>query len=433
MDPVNLALLAILVTIIAYLVHHARKVNQYWKESNIPHVKPHLFIGNSAPILFKKLTHGETLKSICDRFPNEPIIGYYDFMKPTILIKDAEIIEQILIKDFVHFADRGFVIDEEKTPLDSNLFVMTGKRWKAVRNRLSPIFTTGKLRMMYDLMADCGNELVTQMEGDQEIDMREILGRFAMDVIGSCAFGIDAGNLRNSDNEFRTKGKKAFEFGFSQFAKFIMMTNFPNIAKKIGISVNRPDVLKYFTGIINNTIKHRRENNYQRNDFLQLLMQVQDKGYVEVLTKDPADEYLNIETSSFSTEKFELSNNAIAGQAFGFLAAGFEATALTMMYTLYELSKNLDIQEKVRKEVQREVMNGGSLDFDAVNRMEYLEQCVKAMRFAMLQVKYGLAKLLFTYGFRASLKTKQPLKFCSRSILTAPADPIIFNVSKLKV
>uniref|UniRef100_A0A0N7Z9E0 Putative cytochrome p450 6a2 n=1 Tax=Rhodnius neglectus TaxID=72488 RepID=A0A0N7Z9E0_9HEMI len=514
MDPVNLALLAILVTIIAYLVLHARKVNHYWKERNIPYVEPHLFIGNSAPILFRTLTNGETLKSICDRFPNEPIIGYYDFMKPTILIKDAEIIEQILIKDFVHFVDRGFPVDEEKNPLDSNLSVMTGKRWKAVRNRLSPIFTTGKLRLMYDAIADCGNELVTQMEGDQEIDMREILGRFAMDVIGSCAFGIDAGNLTNPDNEFRTMGKKAFEFGFSQFAKFIMLTNFPNIAKKIGISFNRPDVLKYFTGIINNTIKHRRENNYQRNDFLQLLMQVQDKGYVEVLTKDPADEYLNIETSSFSTEKFELSNDQIAGQAFIFLTAGFEATTLTMMYTLYELSKNPDIQEKVRKEVQREVKNAGSLNYDAVKGMEYLEQCVKetmrkyppapmlfrvctksytlpngltiepgqplqvsvyslhynpsyypepekykperfdpdqtipscayipfgngpriciAMRFAMLQMKYCLAKLLLTYKFQVSPKTREPLRYSVKSFFTAPADPILFNVSKLEV
>uniref|UniRef100_A0A224XSQ9 Putative cytochrome n=1 Tax=Panstrongylus lignarius TaxID=156445 RepID=A0A224XSQ9_9HEMI len=210
MDPISLALLAILFTIIAYLVHHARKVNQHWKERNIPHVKPHLFIGNAAPILFRTMANGVRLKEICDRFPNEPILGYYNFMEPTILIKDVDIIEKILIKDFVHFVDRGFPVDEQRNPLDSNLFAMTGKRWKAVRNRLSPIFTTGKLKLMYDAMADCGNELVNQMEDDQEIEMREILGRFAMDVIGSCAFGIDAGNLANADNEFRIMGKKSF-------------------------------------------------------------------------------------------------------------------------------------------------------------------------------------------------------------------------------
>uniref|UniRef100_A0A224XTD6 Putative cytochrome p450 cyp3/cyp5/cyp6/cyp9 subfamily n=1 Tax=Panstrongylus lignarius TaxID=156445 RepID=A0A224XTD6_9HEMI len=328
MDPINLALLAILFTIIAYLVHHARKVNQHWKERNIPHVKPHLFIGNAAPILFRTMSNGERLKEICDRFPNESIVGYYDFMKPTILIKDADIIEKILIKDFIHFADHGFPVDEKRNPLDSNLFAMTGKRWKAVRNRLSPIFTTGKLKLMYDAMADCGNELVKQMEGDQEIEMREILGRFAMDVIGSCAFGIDAGNLANADNEFRMMGKKAFEFNSLQFAKFILLTNFPSIAKKLNISFNRPDVLKYFTTIISDAIKHRRENNYQRNDFLQLLMQLQDKGYVEVHTKDPADEYLNIDTSTYTTEKFELTNEQLTGQAFVFLTAGFVATTL---------------------------------------------------------------------------------------------------------
>uniref|UniRef100_A0A023F7J1 Putative cytochrome n=1 Tax=Triatoma infestans TaxID=30076 RepID=A0A023F7J1_TRIIF len=512
MDPINLALLAILFTIIVYLVHHARKVNQYWKERNIPYVQPYLFIGNTAPILFRTMSNGERVKDICDHFPNEPVVGYYDCMKPSIIIKDADIIEKILIKDFANFVDRGFPVDEKRNPLDSNLFAMTGKRWKAVRIRLSPIFTTGKLKLMYDAMADCGNELVNQMEGDQEIEMREILGRFAMDVIGSCAFGIDAGNLANPDNEFRTMGKKAFEFNTLQFFKLVILTNFPSLAKILNISFNRRDVQKYFTTIISDAIKHRRENDYQRNDFLQLLMQLQDKGYVEVHTKDPADEYLNIETSTYTTEKFEMTNEQLTGQAFVFLTAGFEGTTLSMMYTLYELSKNLDIQERVREEVQREVKTAGSLNYDAVKGMDYLEQCIKetmrkyppspmlfrvctkdytlpngltiepgqgvlvsvlslhynptyypepekykperfdpdqmrpscaylpfgsgpriciAMRFAMLEMKYCLAKLLMNYKFRVSPKTKEPLSFSVKTFFTAPSDKIYFNVSKV--
>uniref|UniRef100_T1HWL1 Uncharacterized protein n=1 Tax=Rhodnius prolixus TaxID=13249 RepID=T1HWL1_RHOPR len=55
-----------------------------------------------------------------------------------------------------------------------------------------------------------------------------------------------------------------------------------------------------------------------------------------------------------------------------------------------------------------------------------------AMRFAMLQMKYCLAKLLLTYKFQVSPKTREPLRYSVKSFFTAPADPILFNVSKLE-
>uniref|UniRef100_T1IBE2 Uncharacterized protein n=1 Tax=Rhodnius prolixus TaxID=13249 RepID=T1IBE2_RHOPR len=373
MDPVNMALLAILVTIIAYLVHHARKVNQYWKLRNIPHVKPHLFIGNTAPILLRTQTNGETLKLICDRFPNEPIIGYYVFMKPTILINDAEIIEKVLIKDFVHFVDRGFPIDEVRNPLDSNLFAMTGKRWKAVRNRLSPIFTTGKLRLMYDAMADCGNELVTQMEGDQEIDMREILGRFAMDVIGN--------NLNNDVHIVRTIQESGFQ-------------------EKVRKEVQRE-------------VKNAGSLNYDAVKGMEFLEQCVN----ETMRKYPPTPML----FRVCTKSYILPNGLIIepGQPLQI-----------SVYSLHYNPSYYPEPEKYKPErfdPDQTVPSCAYIPFGNGPRI-----CI-AMRFAMLQMKYCLAKLLLTYKFQVSPKTREPLGYSVKTIFTAPAHPILFNVSKLEV
>ncbi|KAK9501861.1 hypothetical protein O3M35_012511 [Rhynocoris fuscipes] len=305
MDPVNTTLFAVLFSIIGYVVYQAWKINQYWKERGIPHEKPWLFFGNALPIFLMQKSQGQHLEDICKKYPKEEVIGYYDFMKPTLLIKDVEMIEKILIKDFVYFTDHGFPVDEERNPLDSNLFTMTGKRWKAVRNKLSPIFTTGKLRLMFDSISECGDLLVKQLENCDEVEMRDVLGRFAMDVIGSCAFGLEAKNLEQPENEFRKMGKGIFDMDFVQFIKFIIISNFPALNKLLNVSFNKPEATKYFSGIIRDTIKYRRENGYKRNDFLQLMMQLQDKGYVEMLTKDPDDDYLAIDKNELSTEKFE--------------------------------------------------------------------------------------------------------------------------------
>ncbi|KAK9501866.1 hypothetical protein O3M35_012513 [Rhynocoris fuscipes] len=391
MGPISVALLSILISLLAYILIKAYRINQYWAERGIPHLKPVLFFGNSLRVLLMKQNVSELHEEVCKRFPNEPVVGFYDFMKPVLLVKDVDLVEKVLIKDFMHFTDHGFEIDEQTNPLDSSLFTMTGTRWRALRIKLSPIFTSGKLRFMYGPMNDCGNNLISLFEKDQnDVEIKEVLGRFSMDVIGSCAFGIDARNLAEPENEFRRMGKRQFEMDFTQFLKFILVTNYPNLFKRLGLSFNKPDVTKYFCDLINQTLEHRKNNKIHRNDFIQLMLQLQEKGYVEIQTKDASDDYLEIDTSNYKTQTFEISDDIVMAQAFTFLTAGFEASAIALTYCLYELAKHPKIMAKVRDEIKQHAKDEESLTYDAVRDMTYLEQCVKeTLR------KYPPAPMLF--------------------------------------
>ena len=58
-----------------------------------------------------------------------------------------------------------------------------------------------------------------------------------------------------------------------------------------------------------------------------------------------------------------------------FLLAGFETTATTISYMLYELSQNIDIQEKVYNEVVSTLKkHNGEINWDSLKEMTYLEQ-----------------------------------------------------------
>lgn len=47
------------------------------------------------------------------------------------------------------------------------------------------------------------------------------------------------------------------------------------------IKLNRDEVTNFFLGAVNETIDYREKNNVKRNDFMQLLIQLKNKGYLE--------------------------------------------------------------------------------------------------------------------------------------------------------
>lgn len=50
-------------------------------------------------------------------------------MAPALVVRDPDLIKDILVKDFNHFTDHKRVIPEDSDPIwDKNLFFLTGKR-----------------------------------------------------------------------------------------------------------------------------------------------------------------------------------------------------------------------------------------------------------------------------------------------------------------
>lgn len=62
-----------------------------------------------------------------------------------LLIKDTNLVRNVLIRDFHHFADRGIYYDEKNDPLSAHLFALDKEKWKNLRQKISPAFTPGTL------------------------------------------------------------------------------------------------------------------------------------------------------------------------------------------------------------------------------------------------------------------------------------------------
>ncbi|XP_011706829.1 PREDICTED: probable cytochrome P450 6a13, partial [Wasmannia auropunctata] len=63
-------------------------------------------------------------------------------------------------------------------------------------------------------------------------------------------------------------------------------------------------------------------------------------------------------------------------QSYAFFVAGFETSATTATFALYELALHQNIQEKVRKEIDKILMKYGNLTYDSVNKITYLHKVI---------------------------------------------------------
>lgn len=66
----------------------------------------------------------------------------------------------------------------------------------------------------------------------------------------------------------------------------------------------------------------------------------------------------------------------LVAQIFQAYAAGFEAISGTISYTLYELGKNNDVQDKLRAEIQMCLNESGGNSYESMVNMKYLDHCM---------------------------------------------------------
>jgi cytochrome P450 len=107
-----------------------------------------------------KTTIGEQLQRIYNEHSDKPYVGIFSFDKPSLLIRDPELVKNILVKDFQTFMEHTLSFEEKFDPLFANsLVLLKGQKWRNLRTNLTPVFTSSKMKMMYFLVDICGKEL----------------------------------------------------------------------------------------------------------------------------------------------------------------------------------------------------------------------------------------------------------------------------------
>uniref|UniRef100_T1GCL5 Cytochrome P450 n=1 Tax=Megaselia scalaris TaxID=36166 RepID=T1GCL5_MEGSC len=274
------------------------------------------------------------------------VAGLYFFFQPVAFVTDLDIAQKILVTDFHNFADRGIFNNEQGDPLSAHLFALDGPRWRYIRNKLSPTFTSGKMKNMFPIVVEVANNFQNVykklLKNESIIEIKDLNARFTTDVIGTCAFGLDCNSLLDPNADFRRNCGNFFtkRRHHPLIEGFIM--SFPKLAEKLNMKFIPQQVSDFFIKSVEETVAYREAHNIQRNDFMSMLINLKNHSTIDENGKE-------IEG---------ITMGQLAAQAFVFFLAG-----------------NSEIQDTLRSEI-KDFLNADELTYEIVNKMPYLEQIV---------------------------------------------------------
>ncbi|CAG7825768.1 unnamed protein product [Allacma fusca] len=338
------AAFSLLITLAFLAFLHYRKAQRYWPDRGIS-----LYKSPSNILVLMIKQQFDFIKnelSLYESFKGKKYGGYMEFNNPVLYVTDLDIIKQIYIKDFDHFVNRrGINLEKDDPHMHYSLFNQEGDAWKALRIKMTPTFTTGKIRRMFTIFNSSAEKLTkaleNQISSNQVLEIRPFIQKLTMDVIASATFGIESNLFEDPD---------------STFAKHAMK----------------------FQDFFQDALNHRQKTGQKRDDFLQILLearsgQLKQEDDAEL---DSAETNARLKEDGSNKSKVMLTDDVIIAQCLLFFLAGSDTTESTVTFALYELAINPDIQEKLYQEVKEAVENNnGEFSYDVINKLEYLD-CV---------------------------------------------------------
>nr|CAD7198057.1 unnamed protein product [Timema douglasi] len=148
---VDLLLLSIASTIALYL-YFTRNFN-YWKKRGVHFSKPLPFFGNLKDMFLQRNSFGGLLMKEYEKHAGQPYFGLFSVDKPAFVIRDLDLIKNILVKDFDVFMNRSNPMDEKIDPLNAKGIIgQKGKKWRYIRMKLTPTFSSNKIKNMFCLV-----------------------------------------------------------------------------------------------------------------------------------------------------------------------------------------------------------------------------------------------------------------------------------------
>ncbi|RZF36363.1 hypothetical protein LSTR_LSTR010404 [Laodelphax striatellus] len=365
----------------------------YWKERNFPYAEVTVFelYRKMSIFVFRLKSMDAVVKDMYDSGAGMKYFGQISLIKNQIVLRDPDMVYNVMIKDFSHFIDRPFPVDEKNDPMSAHLFALKGDRWRALRYKLAPTFTTGKLRTMSKQLFDSADSTVEYVSHKHEpLDTKQLIYSYTLSIIASTAFGMKVDAHKYLDGErsqFVDMSLKFFQITNLRYFKFIVITFLPKFSKAVGLRLTEDDVKDFFFGLVRDIIQQRKETGRKSNDFLQLMMNIkeEDEKYGEKMSEtkremvnheeEDKELFENLDTSKKGTQQFEFTDTNMAANTFIFIAGGSETTATALTFALYELSNNPAVQQKLQDEIDSTLIDQ-ELDFATVSSMAYLNQVV---------------------------------------------------------
>ncbi|KAG6453022.1 cytochrome P450 6B5 [Manduca sexta] len=355
-------LISIFTVLITAVYYYFKNVNSYWKKSGVVGPEPILFFGN-AKLSALRQTHIAILyKQMYEEFTHEKMVGFYRLTTPSLLIRDLDIAKHILIKDFEVFPDRGFEFSKEG--LGDSLFHCDFNTWRALKGHLTPLYTTGRLKIIVSLLNERSEKFIDYVESvclkNPEQEVMSLFLKYTTASIMASAFGVNVDTHQDNSNLFEKIDNAIFTLNYTNEMDLL----FPGILKKTNLSIFNEIVQRFCYEVVE-TVKLQKKDSSAVNDAMDILLALQQQGEAKSMRRQDNEKEASL----------KLTDHVLAGQAFVFFAAGYGNNTIVLSNAMYHLAKDSEIQDKLITEID-EVLekHHGDVTYESIKEMVYLEQ-----------------------------------------------------------
>ncbi|XP_075166485.1 cytochrome P450 317a1 [Haematobia irritans] len=381
-----LLLALVIVLIFVLLGVFCKYVRDYWHFLGVPHDKPRplkeivkTFSKYGTTTQVQEQT--EYFKKVYRKFKGSgPFCGFYFLFEPRVLVLSQEMVQQILVKNFSNFNDRGFYHNRKTDPLSADLYQSSGDQWKEMRLKLEPVFQKAYMFHFYEsIREECEKtfllfELQRQEyqkispQSDVAMDVKPLMHRYVLGNIAKCVFGLNkAMQAKYPLEEFDAMTQYALHtYRHGTFLSSIMH-RYPQLFRSFNFSTTKEKVHTFFMALLNDVIVHRSKCEPYTDDYLQLLINLMNQEY-------------NTHETQVHNEGIGLKEhliNELASHAFTFLRAGLEPTEQTLTYALYEMARDPVMQQRVREEVSKVYENNGdTFTYEGIQSLKFMGQFI---------------------------------------------------------
>lgn len=99
---------------------------------------------------------------------------------PAILVRDLDVVHNVLVRNFQKLEQNDFIVDEKKDPLVAqNPFLKVGQEWKESRARVTPQLTISKVKSLFPAIKNSCDKLCLYLSSSatKEFEAKEVSAR----------------------------------------------------------------------------------------------------------------------------------------------------------------------------------------------------------------------------------------------------------------
>ncbi|KAI0411873.1 cytochrome P450 [Xylaria grammica] len=301
-----------------------------------------------------------------------------------LLVAAPEALAEVLTTKSYHFQKPQSIVTGLKPIAGVGILLAEGDQHKQQRKTLLPAFAYRHIKDLYGLMWDISSHAVTTLSevvattpkvGKQPytMDIMQWASKATLDIIFVGGMGQSVDSVRNEDSNYMNL-RRIYKTVFSQSSQDLIL-----FVLRVWIL---PNWLMPYVPLKRNMVI-QRESKTLRDICRQLIRQKKRDLESELADKREKD----ILTVALNYGGF--TEDELVEQLLTFLAAGHETTATALTWAVYVLSKNPEMQAKVRDEVRTHLPSPSSpsknpeeLATVIDNNMPYLHAiCLEVLRY----------------------------------------------------